>query len=134
MDGLTMSEIKIQVTLPATVPLLPAPALDPAHPNNQPLPSPPAALQLTTLLGRAPSEHMQTLYSLYASQIATIIWTLESEGPLQASRRSVVVGLALHKSDRTSDMGVTEHERDTFREVMTMLYELLHNEVPITSL
>jgi proteasome assembly chaperone 3 len=117
----------MQVTLPATVPLLPAPAPDPTHPNRQPLPSPPAALQLTTLLGRAPSEHMHTLYSLYASQIATIIWTLESEGPLQASRRSVVVGLALQKSDRTNDIGLTEHESDTFHEVMAMLYELFHD-------
>jgi proteasome assembly chaperone 3 len=119
----------MQVTLPATVPLLPATAPDPAHPNRQTLPLPPAALQLTTLLGSAPSEHMHTLYSLYASQIATIIWTMESEGPLEVSRRSVVVGLALRKSDETSlsSMGLTERERSIFQGVMTMLYELFND-------
>lgn len=117
----------MQVTLPATVPLLPVTAPDPAHSNGQPLPSPPAALQLTTLLGSAPSEHMHTLYSLYASQIATIIWTVEGEGPSEVSRRSVVVGLALRKSEETSGMGLTERERNIFQGVMTMLYELFND-------
>ena len=79
------------------------------------------------MLGSAPSEHMHTLYSLYASQIATIIWTLESQSPLAVSRRSVVVGLALRKSDETGDMELTERERDVFQGVMTMLYELLND-------
>lgn len=117
----------MQVTLPDTVPLLPATAPDPAHLNRPPLPSPPAALQLTTLLGSAPSEYMHNLYSLYASQIATIIWTMESEGSLVSSRRSVVVGLALRKSDGTSSMGVTERERSVFHGVMTMLSDLFND-------
>jgi proteasome assembly chaperone 3 len=121
-------DIKTQVTLPATVPILPATARDPAHPNSQALPSPPVALQLTTLLGSAPSEHMHTLYSLYASQIATIIWTVENEGRLDVPRRSVIVGLALRKSDEVGGMGLTERERSIFQGVMDMLYELLNDD------
>ena len=101
--------------------------LDPAHPNSQPLPSPPAGVQLTTLLGGAPSERMHTLYALYASQIATIIWTVENEGPLQVARRSVIVGLALRKFDEPNDMELTQREKSTFHRVMTMLYELLND-------
>jgi len=66
---------------------------------------------------------MQVLHSLYASQIATIIWTLESEGIMEASRRSVVVGIALSKSTQ-SDGNLTEAERETFLQVMSMLREL----------
>ena len=66
---------------------------------------------------------MQVLHSLYASQIATIIWTLESEGVMEASRRSVVVGIALRKSTQ-SDGNLTEAERETFLQVMSMLREL----------
>jgi hypothetical protein len=69
---------------------------------------------------------MHTLYHLYASQIATIIWTVENQSLLEISRRSVVVGLALRagKSNGTS-MGLSESERSVFQGVMTMLYELL---------
>jgi proteasome assembly chaperone 3 len=72
---------------------------------------------------------MHTLYALYASQIATIIWTVESKGALQASRRSVIVGLALRKFDEPIEIGLTEHERSTFQRVMTMLYELLNDRL-----
>jgi len=115
----------IQAKIPATTPLLPAPLPDPAHPNHHPLPPPPAAIQLTPLLGNAPSEHMQTLYSLYASQIATIVWTAESEGPLEVHRRGVVVGLALRKLDSNDGQQLTEGERRVFVGVMGMLRDLL---------
>ncbi|KII88402.1 hypothetical protein PLICRDRAFT_175996 [Plicaturopsis crispa FD-325 SS-3] len=115
----------IQATIPPTVPLLPAPAPDSGNPNIQTLPPPPAAIQLTSLLGGGPTEHMQTLHSLYASQIATIVWTAESQGPLEVDRKAVVVGVALRKSEGDESGGLSESERDVFLGVMSMLNELL---------
>ncbi|KAG6810188.1 hypothetical protein H0H92_012952 [Tricholoma furcatifolium] len=109
----------IQASIPDTAPLLPAPPPDPQHPNQHLLPPPSPAIQLTPLLGSSPSEHMHTLHSLYAAQIATIVW---AQGALQIPRRSVVVGLALKKTD---GQGVTEQEKDLFQGVMTTLQELL---------
>ncbi|RDB21439.1 hypothetical protein Hypma_011672 [Hypsizygus marmoreus] len=117
----------IQASIPETTPLPPPPpAPDTTQPNRQPLPPPPAAIQLTPLLGSAPSEHMQTLFSLYASQIATIVWVQQSTHSLTPSRRSVVVGLALRKSEETEDGGITEREKTVFEGVMSMLYEVLN--------
>jgi hypothetical protein len=81
------------------------------------------------LLGNAPSPHIQTLHSLYAAQIATIIWTAGSNSPLEVSRKSVVVGIALRKSDGHDDAGLTESERIVFAGVMSMVQELVggHN-------
>lgn len=91
-----------------------------------PLPSPPAAIQLTTLLGSAPSDRMQTLHALYASQIATIVWAVDSEGPLEIDRRNVVVGIALRKSGAApEDEGLSQQEREVFVGVMKMLGDLL---------
>lgn len=118
---------KIQASIPATTPLLPALGPDPAQPNVRPLPPPPAAIQLTPLLGNAPSEHIQTLHSLYTAQIATIIWTAESAGAMEIDRRNVVVGIALRKSDGDADEGLSEKERMVFLDVMDMLRELLAN-------
>jgi len=116
----------IQASIPSTIPLLPAPPPDPSEPQVQPLPLPPAAIQLTPLFGSAQSEHMQTLHSLYAAQIATIVWTAESEGPLEVVRRNMVVGIALRKSDGTSDgNGLSQQEREVFVGVMNMLRDAL---------
>ncbi|KAF8636701.1 hypothetical protein AX17_003505 [Amanita inopinata Kibby_2008] len=106
----------IQASLPSTTPL---------ESTANPLPTPSAAIQLTTLLGSAPSDHMTTLNSLYASQIATIIWLHESNGALEAPRRSIVVGLALRPLRGIDDMDITESERATFYGVMDMLQKLL---------
>ncbi|KAG8936562.1 hypothetical protein FRC02_001057 [Tulasnella sp. 418] len=114
----------IEASIPMTTPL-------PLRPIPPALPNPPASIQLTPLLGQPPSEHMQILYNLYASQIATIWWTSnEKEG---MSRKPVVVGIALKKgqSDASEDQGddespLLEHERVLFREVMDMLSQLLH--------
>ncbi|KAF8212154.1 hypothetical protein K438DRAFT_1915897 [Mycena galopus ATCC 62051] len=114
----------IQATIPETIPLLPA-IQDPVQPNVQALPEPPAAIQLTPLLGNAPSEHIQTLHCLYASQIATLIWTAGSSNPLEVSRKPVVVGIALRKSDGTDGEGLTGNERSVFVGVMSMVQELL---------
>ncbi|KAF8910992.1 hypothetical protein CPB84DRAFT_1763076 [Gymnopilus junonius] len=111
--------LQIQATLPSTVPLI-LPARDSDHPDTLVLPEPSPAIQLTSLLGSAPSEHLQTLYSLYASQIATIVWTEEAQHGLDGQRRSVVVGLALNKNER--DGG---GETEVFESVMSMLHDLL---------
>ncbi|PFH54289.1 hypothetical protein AMATHDRAFT_563 [Amanita thiersii Skay4041] len=108
----------IQASLPSTIPLSP--------PDDvQSLPPPPPALHLTTLLGSAPSSHMKSLHSLYASQIATLIWLHESSGAVEALRRSIIVGLALHPSTNHDDANINEDERETFYSIMDMLKRLL---------
>jgi len=113
----------IQASIPDTVPLLPPPPSHPSNPNRLLLPPPPAAIQLTYLLGGSSSEHMQTLHSLYAAQIATILWTHESQTALEPSRRSIVVGVALRGRDGDAD--ADKRERAVFEGVMSMLQELL---------
>ncbi|KAF8965264.1 hypothetical protein BDZ97DRAFT_1904150 [Flammula alnicola] len=115
----------IQATLPATASLLP-PSAEASQPNKILLPEPSPATELVPLLGSAPSAHLQTLHSLYASQIATIIWTEESKNGLEAFRRSVVVGLAL-KSGNPED-GAGQGEREVLEGVMSMVYDLLRSE------
>lgn len=85
-------------------------------------------MELTPLLGSAPSAHMQTLHSLYASQIATIIWTEGSKHGLESSRKSIVVGLALAKTPDSEAGGMGQVERDVFEGVMRMVYDLLRSE------
>lgn len=100
------------------------PHVDPERPNDS-LPDPSPAIQLTTLLGSASSEHIQALYSLYAAQIATIIWTEEEKTGLD-SRKSVVVCLALSKVDGEAEE-VKLLEKEVFQGVMTMIYELMES-------
>ncbi|KAJ3869955.1 hypothetical protein EV359DRAFT_28884 [Lentinula novae-zelandiae] len=114
----------IQVSLPATIPLTPS-APDTTEPNAPILPPPPIAIQLTPLFGSAPSDRIQTLHSLYASQIATIIWLAETENPLQVVRKNVIVGIALRRSDQAGELGLTEMERQTFYGAMSAIQELL---------
>lgn len=118
---------QIQATIPATTPLDPPPPPDPSEPNLTPLPVPPPAIQLTPLLGHGPSENMQTLHALYASQIATLVWIAEAEEALEAERRGVVVGLALRKSEATTGSTLSEHERRVFHGVMEIVRELLQS-------
>ncbi|KDQ17460.1 hypothetical protein BOTBODRAFT_171944 [Botryobasidium botryosum FD-172 SS1] len=100
----------IQATLPDSYPLAPAPA--PA------LPSPPAAILLTPLLGCAPSTHEASLYDIYAAQIATLVWTCKDTH----GRRAVIAGIAL-KRQRISpgEDGLTEQDRGVFAQVMDMV-------------
>lgn len=119
---------KIQASLPATTPLLPVPAPDPENPNALLLPPPPAAIQLVPLLGNAPSAHIQTLHSLFVSQIATLVWSAQEGSVMQPARQSVVVGIALCKSgSEAEDGGLSESERATFSGVMEMVQELLRD-------
>ena len=122
--ALTVSQI--QATMPSTMPLLPPPLPDPSKPNSIPLPAPPPSLQLTPLLGSAPSERAETLHSLYASQIATLVWTLEEANILESERRAVIVGIALSKAAGvTESTELSAQDRSVFRGVMDMVRELL---------
>jgi len=67
---------------------------------------------------------MRTLYSLYASQIATIVW-LHGSASEETSRRSVVVGLALKPLKDVDDMEVTDGQRKTFYGIMETLRQVL---------
>jgi len=89
-----------------------------------PLPTPSPAIHLTPLLGNAPSEHMQILHSLYASQIATLIWTTEAEESLESERRGVVVGLALRKTAEAEGLTLSDHERKVLSGVCTPGYSV----------
>ncbi|KAG2750578.1 hypothetical protein P692DRAFT_20831781 [Suillus brevipes Sb2] len=100
----------IQASIPSTTPLLSA------QDDDSLLPAPPAAIQLTPLLGGASSEHVQTLHSLYAAQIATIVWVEEAK-KMAVDRRSVVVGIALREADeRKTFHGVMDHIGRLIRE------------------
>ncbi|OCH92235.1 hypothetical protein OBBRIDRAFT_773709 [Obba rivulosa] len=119
----------IQATIPATTDLLPPPPPDPAQPNLEPLPEPPSAIELTPLLGGPPSDHLGTLHSLYASQIATLVWTSEAAGSLEGERRVVVIGIALSKAATEGETtNLNEHEKAVFHGVMDMVRELLNRQ------
>ena len=102
------------------------PALHPplGSQDDRALPPVPAAIELTTLLGNTQSEHMQTLHSLYAAQIATIIWNWEDEHPPEVMRRSVIVGIALRRMNEQDKTG----EKECFFQIMEMLQQLLQQK------
>jgi len=114
----------IQASIPETSPLPPTPH----ELNASPLPAPPPSIQLSHLFGSASSEHIRTLHSLYASQIATIVWTMEAEQAIDAPpRRRVIVGIALKNSIGSHDGSsrLTEDERAVFHGVMSAIQEML---------
>ncbi|KAF9651429.1 hypothetical protein BDM02DRAFT_3163009 [Thelephora ganbajun] len=115
----------IQASIPQTTPLLAQLSPDNEEPNASTLPPPPPSIQLTSLLGSAPTDHLRTLYALYASQVATIIWTAEANGLMDERRRSVVLGLALKRSEEEENEGLSEAERETFHQVMSMVKDLV---------
>ncbi|KAG1827192.1 uncharacterized protein BJ212DRAFT_1310805 [Suillus subaureus] len=108
----------IQASIPLTTPLLSAHDEE-SNSLTTEFPTPPAAIQLTPLLGGASSEHLQTLHSLYAAQIATIIW-IEEAKKMAVDRKSVVVGIALRREGNAD-------ERKTFHGVMNHLYRLVNS-------
>ena len=107
------------MSIPDTTPLPPPLILNLSNLGQYAWPTPPAAIQLIPLFGSTPTEHMRTLYSLYASQLATIIWC---HGVGEHPRQSVVVGLALIRSENEE---VAEYEKTVFQGVMVMLHEIL---------
>lgn len=90
------------------------------------LPKPPPAVELSKVFGAAPSDEGDVLYSLYASQIAAMIWTNDSEDAIGGERRNVIVGLALKK---VQNEGVpAEDDREIYAEVVEMVMELLETK------
>ncbi|KAH8106993.1 hypothetical protein BXZ70DRAFT_915982 [Cristinia sonorae] len=120
----------IQATMPATSPLLSPPPVNPEQPNRLPLPPPSPAVELSFLLGSAPSDHLRILHSLYASQIATLIWHDEAEnGGLEVDRQPIILGIALRPStDIGNDEDLSDSERDTFHGVMDLIREVLRRK------
>ncbi|KIP09551.1 hypothetical protein PHLGIDRAFT_102801 [Phlebiopsis gigantea 11061_1 CR5-6] len=115
----------IEATIPEATPLLPPPP-PPPESSEVPLPVPPAAINLKPLLGVAPSEHLETLYSLYAAQVATLVWTIGGSSSLGDTRRAVIVGIALKRfSGGEGNESVGEQERRVFRGAMRTLRDLL---------
>lgn len=112
----------IQASIPSTAPLL-VPSDAPDAGEDQ-LPQPPPSIQLTPLMGSAQSDHMHTLNSLYASQIATLVWLAEEEA-LRPTRRNVVVGLALRRTDSETIPALVDVEKRTFVQIMGVVREAL---------
>ena len=86
---------------------------------------PPPAIELTPLLGAAPNDALASLYSLYTTHIATLIWTLSAQQN-HTDRLSVIVGIAL-KSSQTNNDGITESTRSTFRGVLKLVHDLMRS-------
>jgi hypothetical protein len=63
---------------------------------------------------------MHTLYSLYAAQIATLLWLT-----IRGEPRSVVVGIALRISKTHGEGELSEEDQQTFRAVMAALQTAL---------
>jgi proteasome assembly chaperone 3 len=68
---------------------------------------------------------MQTLHSLYAAQIATLVWLAEDEELLGGDRRSVIVGIALRKATSAREEDLNEEERNAYHGIMGALQMLL---------
>lgn len=86
------------------------------------------AIEVTQLSGSAQTPHMGTLYSLYATHIATLLWTLNApQVTNDDDRRNVVVGIALKKSQDASDddAGLSIEEQTTYKGLMQMIVEYL---------
>jgi len=75
------------------------------------------------LLGSAPSEHLQTLHSLYVTQIATLVWISEPETTTGSGKKGVVVGLALKEQEVGEEL--SENERDVFHGIMSLVRDML---------
>lgn len=78
-------------------------------------------------MGSAQSDHMHTLNSLYASQIATLVWLAEEEA-LRPTRRNVVVGLALRRTDSETMPALVDVEKRTFVQIMGAVREALASQ------
>lgn len=100
--------------MPSTAPLV----SDGASDSLDLMPTPPATIQLQSLLGSTSSEHLQTLHSLYAAQIATLVWLSEDQAVVGGGRHNVIVGIALKKVG-------DEQERRMFHGVMKALKNVL---------
>lgn len=117
---------QIEATIPEATPLLPPPAPPSDSTSEIPLPHPSTAINLKPLLGVAPSGHLQTLYSLYAAQVATLVWMSGADGSIGDNRRAVILGIALKSMGGAESGGsVSEQERQVFLGVMRTIRDLL---------
>jgi hypothetical protein len=64
------------------------------------------------------------MYSSYAAQIATLVWTSERNGQIGTSHNPVVVGIAL-KTPRSSEEP-SSTDRATFLQVMDLVRDALN--------
>jgi hypothetical protein len=74
-------------------------------------------------MGTSPTADHKTILDIYASQIATLVW---SSSPVY--RSPVVVGLGMRKqtpSTEEDDTAMEEGSRDMFFEIMGMVKEAL---------
>ncbi|KAI9446359.1 hypothetical protein H4582DRAFT_1804711 [Lactarius indigo] len=101
---------------PLPLPKRPHPTMALYHPC---IPS----VDLTYLFGHAPSSDHQTLYSSYAAQVATLVWTSERYAQIGSPRTPVVVGVAL-KAPRSSERD-PDADRATFLQIMDLVREVL---------
>lgn len=114
--GPLLTRVQIQASIPSTADLH---SFDVSNPQ-EPFPPPPPAIQLTQIFGSAPTVHLQTLYSLYAAQIATLLWLAIGGKP-----HSVVMGIALQQSKDHAGEELSKEEQQTFHAVMVTLQTLL---------
>ncbi|KLO14500.1 hypothetical protein SCHPADRAFT_851115 [Schizopora paradoxa] len=114
----------IQATIPSTTPL-PIVQKRKSKSEQLVLPKPPPAVELSKVFGTAPSDEDDLLYSLYASQIATTVWTSNAEDAIGGERRNVMVGLSLRKKMPNGD---PEREREMYMQVIEMVMELLETQ------
>ena len=109
--------MQIQASVPPTIAFT---QISPSDAGSLPAVHP--SIDLTYLFGHAPSSDHQTLYSSYAAQVATLVWTSERYAQIGSSRTPVIVGVALkapHSSERVSD------DRATFLQIMDLVREIL---------
>jgi proteasome assembly chaperone 3 len=119
MYALVKNQNQIQASIPETSPLPSLPT------SSEEVPEPPASIQLTTLFGAAPSERIQTLHSIYATHVATLVWVSEAESIVPAPRRPVIVGIALKLLREENSDEAYERDKDIFNAAMKLLRELL---------
>lgn len=88
---------------------------------------PPPAIALKAILGSTTNETAATLNSLYATHIATLLWTLMERNRIE-NRRDIVVGLALKPFTQGQDSTIlSEETKETFREVIKMIVDSQSN-------
>jgi len=120
----------IQASIPPTTQLF-SPPLGGTASDPIPLIEPSPSIELTRLLGSAQSDQVGTLQSLYASHIATMIWTqgMQVGGVMDnGDRRSVIVGLALKPSPKSDEgEGLNDATRNTFKGVMKLVLDAIRS-------
>ena len=103
----------------------PTTALDPVETSSDaPLVLPHPAIVLKPILGGTSSETAATLHALFASHIATLLWSLSEQNRFGGDRRSIIVGIALKQSQQAqNEGGLSEEAKSTFKAVMRMIVD-----------